>query len=137
MALKITNVFVGAHRVRPFQKQTNFTEEFPCEHGTSFRQICELDFASLRLRNCVFFTRIACKKRQDTNWARPDGALKGTIFAHKIARERQSLFGQKCELVFVRKRTKAHSEEGATAKKTGHRLVSCLFWRRHPDSDWG
>ena len=30
--------------------------------------------------------------------AHPDGALKGTIFAHKIARKRQSLFGQKCEL---------------------------------------
>ncbi len=27
----------------------------------------------------------------------PDGALTGTIFAHKIARKRQSLFGQKCE----------------------------------------
>jgi hypothetical protein len=40
----------------------------------------------------------------------PDGALWGTIFAHKIARKRQSLFGQKCELVFVRERTKAQSD---------------------------
>ena len=47
----------------------------------------------------------------------PDGDLKGTIFAHKIARERQSLFGQKCELVFVRKRTKAESDEGVEHKK--------------------
>ena len=36
-----------------------------------------------------------------------------TIFAHEIARERQSSFGQKCEPVFVRERTKA-------------RFVSCV-----------
>ena len=57
------------------------------------------------------------KKRKHTDWAHPDGALKGTIFAHKIARERQSLFGQKCELVFVRKRIKAQSEKGMEHKK--------------------
>ena len=38
------------------------------------------------------------KKTEHRLVCHPDGALKGTIFAHKIARERQSLFGQKCEL---------------------------------------
>ena len=47
---------------RGFALRTKFAEEFPCEHGTSFRRICELDFASLRLRNCVFGARSTYKK---------------------------------------------------------------------------
>ena len=65
----------------------------------------------------------------------PDGALLGTIFAHKIARERQSLFGQKCELVFVRKRTKAESNEGVTSKKDRHPFGCLSFLRRVDKKD--
>ena len=37
-----------------------------------------------------------------------------------FARKRQSLFGQKCELVFVRERTKAQSDGGVPPKKDRH-----------------
>ena len=58
---------------------------------------------------------------------------RGTIFAHKIARKRQSLFGQKCELVFVRKRTKAESHEGVKHKKImGTRLGTHYFLEAPP-----
>ena len=61
-------------------------------------------------------------------WSPPRGFPTGTIFAHKIARERQSLFGQKCELVFVRKRTKAESHEGVTSKKDRHPFGCLSFF---------
>ena len=54
-----------AHRLAPprgFALRTKFAEEFPCEHGTSFRRICELDSASLCSQNCVFCSRSAYKK---------------------------------------------------------------------------
>ena len=47
----------------------------------------------------------------------PDGALTDTIFANKIAREQQSLFGQKCELDPVRRVARCQSELASDSKK--------------------
>ena len=76
--------------------------------------------------------RVTPKKDRHPWGVYPDGALVGTIFAHKIARKRQSLFGQKCELVFVRERTKAQSDGGVTAKKGRHPMGVCLFLEAPP-----
>ena len=78
-----------AHRLVPprgFALRTKFAEEFPCEHGTSFRRICELDSASLRLQNCVFYARSAYKKRKHTDWC--------TFFFWR--RHPDSDWGQRC-----------------------------------------
>ena len=63
----------------------------------------------------------------------PRGFPAGTIFAHKIARERQSLFGQKCELDPVQQVARCRPELASDGKKNiGHRLVSYIFLEAPP-----
>ena len=47
----------------------------------------------------------------------PRGFPAGAIFAHKIARERQSLFGQKCELDPAQQVARCQSELASGGKK--------------------
>ena len=87
---------------------------------------------------------VATAKKAGHRLVPPEGFATRTIFAHKIARERQSLFGQKCEPVFAREHAKARPMEwwqlqkrqdtvwcpaffgGATRIRTGGRGVADL-----------
>ena len=50
----------------------------------------------------------------------PRGFPAGTIFAHKIARKRQSLFGQKCELDPAQRVARCWSKLVSDGKKAGY-----------------
>ena len=98
---------------------TKFAEEFPRERGTSFRRICELDPAQ-QVARCQSELVSDGKKDRTPIGVPPRGFPAGTIFAHKIPRKRQSLFGQKCELDPVQRVARCRSELVSDGKKAGY-----------------
>ena len=67
------------------------------------------------------------QKRWVPNGATSEGALKGTIFALKIARKQQSLFGQKCEPDSARLARRAVSDGVVSASKKKRAPLRCSF----------